>query len=250
MSENTMGSLAWGLRRKGALSSMERMKVVKNLAFLQSREAYDRIRRQLGFLKPASLNFEDFDIPDSPMALDSLNIAESEQSRPLYYHCWRTYYFAALIAKHDQISFDPEFLLTAAMLHDIALTDNADIPSLENCCFAVSGGEHAKNRLINMGYGEKVSDEIGEAISLHLNLNVPRRKHGNDAYLLARGACCDVFGAGKWRIHRTSLDALLKTYPRDGVEEALGFGTANHMPNSRAHFMGKLFGGKAPPTPF
>ncbi|MCG8490101.1 MAG: hypothetical protein MI743_00680 [Sneathiellales bacterium] len=250
MAKNTMGSLSWGLQNKGALNSSERLKVIKNLAFLQSREVYDRLRYQLGILKPAPMDFRDFELPDSAMVSDAVELAEEEQCQALFYHCWRTYYFAALIAQHDKISFDAENLLVSSMLHDIGLTDHADVTPLNKCCFAVSGGAGAKKILITKGYSPEISNQIGEAISLHLNLHVPRHKHGEIAYLLARGACCDVFGAGVRRIHRSSIETLLQTYPRDGVEKALGFGTADHMPNSRAHFMGKLFGGKSPPTPF
>ncbi len=250
MSKSVMGTLAWGRQTKGALSSFERLKVVKNIAFLRTRELFDKIRSQTGLLKPAPTDIEEFKIPDSCMVRDALEIAEEGQSQALYFHCWRSYYFAAMIAKHDELQFDPEILITSALLHDMALTENPDIPPIDTCCFAVSGGLYAQESLTQKGHEREKVDQVAEAISLHLNLNVPRKKFGNNSFLLARGACCDVFGAGIHRLHASSLKDLLDRYPRDDIEQALGFGIFQHMPGSRPDFMGKLFGNKAPPTPF
>ena len=245
-----MGSLAWADRTGGRLTRRDRIALLRNIALIQIQGAMDSLRTVLGTLAPTPITWNDVVLPDTRLIDDALELACTTQSPALLRHSWRTYYYGVAIAAFERLNFDAEHFLAAALLHDTGLTDAVGLEPLNTCCFAVGGARCAHTHLTAKGHAPKAVDPIAEAISLHLNLRVNRHRHGTEAYLLARGAVCDVFGVGRRRIAAQSIADILTLFPRDGLNEALGFGTAPHLADTRADFMGRLFGGKAPPDAF
>lgn len=243
----SFGSMAWGRRTQGSLSGPQKLELVGNLAFVQLRELFDRVRSKLGHAAPP-IELDTLMPPETSLTKDALELAVEFESTPLLFHSWRSYFMGRLIAAHDQISHDPELLFAAAILHDIALGDAPGLASPEHCCFAITGGEAAREMLQGRGHPHEVASRIGEAIALHLNMHVRRRTHGAEAHLVSRGAVCDLFGAGHHRIARQTLADLHTRYPRQDVVRALGFETLTHRAGSRADIMGRMFGHEAPST--
>jgi hypothetical protein len=243
-----MGTLAWGERRQGRLTRAETLRMIANLAFVQAREAKDWLGSMLGLLRPDPIEIEALSPPDSALVRDALAHAEATHQTALLRHSWRTFYLGALIARHDDIPYDPEVFFAAAILHDLGLTQTHPVP-LSQCCFGASGGHRAREHLHHCGHPQ-AAEAVGDAIALHLNVYVSRRLHGPEAFLLARGAVCDLFGAGWRRVAQPSRLELHRRFPRDGVIEALQFETADHMAGSRAALLTRLSGGKAPRTPY
>jgi HD superfamily phosphodiesterase len=64
--------------------------------------------------------------PDSEAARASFQIAERYYSPALLNHCIRSYYFAAAAGLEQGLSFDPELLYVASILHDLGLTEPFD----------------------------------------------------------------------------------------------------------------------------
>lgn len=249
--ENTrmMGTLAWGEGNSGALGTIEKAHLVGNLAFVQVREVIDGARQRLGLLRPKPIPLDEFLPPETSLAQDALLFAEQSHDQALLFHSWRTYLFGAMLAAHEKIEYDRSLFFASAILHDVGLTSD-HTPHLCERCFALSGGERAKNYLQSKGHSAAVSNKVGDAIALHLNAWVSKRQHGAEAHLVSRGAVCDLFGAGRRRIARHNLTGILARYPRDGVIEALQFETADHCKGTRPAIMTGLSGGKAPPDPF
>ncbi|MFY0596854.1 MAG: phosphohydrolase [Cognatishimia sp.] len=247
MTNPAMGSLEWGLATKGALNTREKMAMVRNLAFVQSREAIDGLRAKLGWLRPNDVSLDALMPKQTGLTKDALDHAMETHETPLLFHSWRTYFMGRLIAENDGITHDAEMLFAASILHDIALTDSHQ-QSTDQCCFAISGGERVRNFIQTCGHSHRIADQIGEAIALHLNMHVKRKLHGAEAYLLSRGAVCDLFGAGHRRISKRTMSDLHERYPRHGAIEALGFETLDHYENSRPGFMTSLTGKKRPKT--
>lgn len=243
-----MGTLAWGEATRGRLSRAEVARLLGNLAFVRVREAWDALRAAAGLLRPAEMGVMDLAPPRTAFTLDALSHAEETHGPALLFHSWRTYYFGALIARHDGIAFDPELFFAAAILHDAGLTGENPAP-LDACCFAVAGAGLARDHLLGCGHDRMRAEAVGDAIALHLNMHVSLRRHGPEAFLVARGAVCDLFGAGHRRLHPRDVAAVLADHPRDGVIEALRFETAEHMPGSRPGVMTGIFGRSAPPNP-
>ncbi|WP_298260789.1 HD domain-containing protein [uncultured Litoreibacter sp.] len=249
MSREKMGTLRWGDASNGKLSRGNTLALVRNLAFVQAREVADAVRQRFGLLSVSDLSLDAMHAPTTPLAQDALEHAQETHSQALLFHSWRTYYLGRFIAEQRGIEYNNEVFFAAAILHDLGLTRDNATP-LSACCFAVQGARQAKSFLDLCGHGGTANDKISEAIALHLNIHVSSRVHGAEAFMLARGATCDLFGFGRRRVKKTNLIDLFDRFPREGVMDALQFETADHLEGSRADFLTGLSGGKAPKTPF
>jgi hypothetical protein len=235
------GTLEWSKKNNGALTPTERLHFLRNMAFLAAREASDAIRDKLGLLKPVDLNFSDFTPPDSKMAKDAEVFARETHKQDLLSHGYRTYYFGAIVGTYSRLKYDKELFFTAALLHDIGLTESRVVP-LKQCCFAVSGGRQIHDFLIHKGYPPEKAQIVGDAISVHLNLHLPVREYGEVAAMVAKGAVCDLFGFGKRRVNGKFKRDLLRAYPAGNMHEAL-LSKEEMAPGSRLDFGRKLTGG-------
>jgi hypothetical protein len=231
-SKNALGSVAWGESTKGVLNEEEKIRVVKNLKLVLNQEQVDADRRRLGLLYPKDIPVGTLTPPDSKIVKDALAYAEETHVAPLLRHSWRSYYFGALIAVHDGIEFDRELGFTAAILHDLGLTASAN-PRPCDCCFAVGGALQAREFLLSKRHSREHSNAIADAISIHLNIHVPVEEHGALAFLVARGAVCDVFGAGVSRISSGSINEVLVMYSREGFYAALRPAGIQHLSGTR-----------------
>ena len=222
--------------------------MIRNLAYTQIRELADTIRAKTGLLHPVETSLDGLMPKTTTLTEDALALAVGTHNTPLLFQSWRTYFMGRLIAQQDRIDHDPEIFFAASILHDIGLTDGHDSQP-HQCCFAVSGAERVHDHLHGCCHDDQITDKVSEAISLHLNLHINRRLHGAEAFLLTRGAVCDLFGAGHRRIAPATLAELHDRYPRKDVIEALQFETADHMKDSRPAFMSGLPEAKRPKRP-
>jgi hypothetical protein len=114
-------------------------------------------------------------------------------------HCYRTYAIGTLMGRG--ISFDPEMLFVGCMLHDVGLTDHFKQGSDQGLvpgyagkgapCFAVRGAGVAQCLAAIHGWPPARSVALAEAISLHLNVRVPKSR-GVEAHLLNAASAFDV----------------------------------------------------------
>lgn len=244
-----MGTMAWGHGRTGALNLGEKVRLVGNLAYVGTREAVDAMRRGVGGLRPETVALTDLMPPQTALVEDSLALAQETQEQSLLYHSWRTYLFGVLLAAHERIPLDRSKFFAAAILHDTGLTASHK-DSASDRCFAVSGGERVDEFLRAKGHPAADVHEVAEAITLHLNGWVPKRRHGATAHLVSRGAVCDLFGFGRRRLPVNSIIEIHHQYPREGVIDGLRYETVVHATGTRPAVMTALTGGKAPKDQF
>jgi hypothetical protein len=235
------GTLEWGRKNNGALTPTERLHFLRNMAFLAAREASDALRDKLGFLKAADLDFSDCSPPDTRMAQEAEIFARETHAQDLLSHGYRTYYFGAILASYGRLKYDKELFFTAALLHDIGLTESRAVP-LAACCFGVSGGLQVHEFLLGKGHSPEKALIVGDAISAHLNLHLPVREYGEVAALVAKGAVCDLFGFGKRRVNANFTKDLLRAYPAGNMHDAL-LSQEPMFPGSRLDIGRKLTGG-------
>jgi hypothetical protein len=235
------GTLEWGKKNNGVLTRTERLHFLRNMAFLAAREVTDIVRTKLGLLKPVNLELSDLTPPDTRMVKDAEELARDTHTQDLLSHAYRSYYFGAMIAAYRKLKYDSEVYFTAAILHDIGLTESRIAP-LKQCCFAVSGGRQARDFLLNKDHPAVKAQIVGDAISAHLNLHLPVRKYGAVASLVAKGAVCDLFGFEKRRLPEKFKSDLLRTYPAGDLQAAL-LSKEELAPGSRLDFGRKLSGG-------
>ena len=235
------GTLEWGKKNNGVLTRTERLHFLRNMAFLAAREVTDIVRTKLGLLKPVNHELSDLTPPDTRMVKDAEELARDTHTQDLLSHAYRSYYFGAMIAAYRKLKYDGEVYFTAAILHDIGLTESRIAP-LKQCCFAVSGGRQARDFLLNKDHPAVKALIVGDAISAHLNLHLPVRKYGAVASLVAKGAVCDLFGFEKRRLPEKFKSDLLGTYPAGDLQAAL-LSKEKLAPGSRLDFGRKLSGG-------
>ena len=58
------------------------------------------------------------------MAKDAEEFARDTHTQDLLSHGYRTYYFHAMIAAYRKLKYDKEVYFSAAILHDIGLTES------------------------------------------------------------------------------------------------------------------------------
>ena len=235
------GTLEWSMKSNGELTPAEKLHFVRNMAFLAVREASDVLRDKLGLLKPVNLTLSDLAPPDTRMTKEVEEFGRATHTHDLLFHGYRTYYFGAILASYHKLKYDKELHFTAALLHDIGLTEARAVP-LKQCCFAVSGGRQVRDFLIAKDHPAEKAEIVGEAICAHLNLHLPVDEYGPVAALVAKGAVCDLFGFEKRRIHSNFRRNLLHAYPAGDIQSAL-LSKEQMAPGSRLDFGRKLTGG-------
>lgn len=134
-------------------------------------------------------------------------------------HGYRTWYFARALGEIDRLEPDPELLYIACILHDLGLTKSA-IPTDEEPCFAVRGATEAA-ALVQHHRGAEKAAVVGEAISMHLNIDVPL-DHGVINYLVAAASLIDVLGPRIQLLPSDLLAAILVEHPRGPFAKKLG----------------------------
>jgi hypothetical protein len=179
--------------------------------------------------------------PDSRLVRDAVELAASVTAAPLLGHCLRCWLWADLFAQLDGIAPDSELLYVACWLHDLALTD-AHQPPAEVNCFAVHGGNLARGELVARGATDEFAERVAEAITLHMNVEVPRT-FGDEAYLLHAAAHLDVAGRRAGDLQPAAIQAVLFEHPRDGFVKQFGDAMrreAAQRPRSRAALLWRL----------
>lgn len=233
-----IGSWEWAQRTGGRLGRADRAELLRQGVLAQLSRLPEAMRRRvIGDASPLNLPKP----PDTELA----RVAEErvrELSKPaLYGHCLRTWAFAALFAQRDQVDHDEELLYLACVLHDLGLTEAHDRRDPSAACFAVEGARAAHGLVCEHGEPDRART-VAEAISLHLNIEVPER-YGPEAVLLSRGVMLDVVGRRRELMPKTAVSEVIAKWPREGSSELLLADTkiqAEVRPQARAAMLHRL----------
>jgi HD superfamily phosphodiesterase len=96
-------------------------------------------------------------IPDSKMAREVTQLIRNAEGDLLFYHSTRVYFWGALIGTRKRLTFDPELLYTAAMFHDIGLTESYRESQLP---FEVDGAKAAREFLQNYRISKRYPESL------------------------------------------------------------------------------------------
>jgi len=149
-------------------------------------------------------------IPDSKMAREVAQLIFDTESDLLFYHSTRVYFWGALEGKRKGLMFDPELLYTAAMFHDIGLTQSYQASQLR---FEVDGANAARDFLRGHGVSERDIEKVWTAVALHTTPGIPEYMHPEIA-LVQAGAGMDVAGRGYDDFTNEQREAVIDAYPR------------------------------------
>ena len=149
-------------------------------------------------------------IPDSKLAREATELVHDTESRLLFNHSTRVYYFASLAGKRRGLQFDPELLYVAAMFHDMGLTPRY---SSESDRFEVDGANAARGFLRQRNISQPEIDTVWTAIALHTTPGIPQYMHPVVA-LLTNGVEMDVLGIAYSEFSDSDRQAIVGAYPR------------------------------------
>jgi hypothetical protein len=234
-----VGSWEWAQRTDGRLGRADRAELLRQGVLAQLSRLPAAMRRRL-IRDTSSVSLPD--PPDTALAKEAEQRVRELSKPPLYGHCLRTWAFAAMFAQRDRVDHDEELLYLACVLHDIGLTEAHDGCDPSAACFAVEGARAAHTLLCEHQAPEDRARTVAEAISLHLNVDVPDR-YGPEAVLLSKGVTLDVVGRRMERFPQATLLEVAKKWPREGSGALLLEDTkrqAKRRPQSRAALLHRL----------
>jgi hypothetical protein len=149
-------------------------------------------------------------IPDSKMAREVTQLIRDAEGDLLFHHSTRVYLWGALTGTRKRVTFDPELLYTAAMFHDIGLTESYRESQLP---FEVDGANAAREFLQNYSISERDIQKVWTAVALHTTPDIPEYLHPEIA-LVQEGDRMDVVGRGCDHFPSEQREAVIATYPR------------------------------------
>jgi hypothetical protein len=234
-----VGSWEWAQRTGGRLGRADRAELLRQGVLAQLSRLPAAVRRRL-VRDTSSVTLPN--PPDTALAKEAEERVRELSKPALYGHCLRTWAFAALFAQRDRVGHDEELLYLACVLHDIGLTEAHDGRDPTAACFAVEGARAAHALLCEHEAPADRARTVAEAISLHLNVNVPDR-YGPEAVLLSKGVTLDVVGRRMERFPQAALLEVAERWPRGGSAALLLADTgrqAKVRPHSRAALLHRL----------
>ncbi|MDV2446902.1 nitrile hydratase [Elizabethkingia anophelis] len=225
----------------GILNKNEIRKFKIMLVKSKLRENINNIMHSLGIKQYSKFDFDDIVVPDSSLSVKAMELARESCNQVLLYHSYRTYFWSAGFALSEKLKTDPEQLFTAAILHDIGLTDQHNHICSKQC-FANYGGDFSKEFCLKNGMDESKANLIKQAIDMHLNPTINRNKYGNEAYTLSKGAIMDVIGAYYFQFSKKFITNVHHYYSRKGFKEDIIHTMEHfqHKEGSRADILYKM----------
>jgi hypothetical protein len=171
-------------------------------------------------------------VPDSKMARELIQLIRDTEPDLLFHHSTRVYLFGALAGRRKGLAYDPELLLTAAMFHDIGLTDAYRGSQLR---FEVDGANAARDFLRSYRIPEASVEIVWDAIALHTTPGIPEHKKPEVA-LVNAGVEMDVLGNAYQEFSNDEREAVLVAHPRgddfkSGIINAF-YNGMKHRPDS------------------
>ncbi|SEC31530.1 hypothetical protein SAMN04489761_2655 [Tenacibaculum sp. MAR_2009_124] len=226
---------------QGILNNKEILRFKFSLITSKIGENKNKLLHKLGLKSYFGTDFENISIPDSKIVRLAIEEANDLYNFSLLKHCYRTYFFSAGIALSQNLKIDKEFLCTTSILHDIGLTDKHN-HVCDKQCFAVHSGSFTKELALNNGVGKIRANNMKTSIDMHLNPYVNRKKFGNEAYVLSKGAAMDVIGAHSFQLSPGFIHDVHKKYPRVNFKENIlkTMTLLNHKEKTRADTLFKM----------
>ena len=148
-------------------------------------------------------------VPDSTIAGQARELIEAVAKPFLVNHSIRAYAWAAELAIHDDLRFDPEILYVSAALHDIGLVPEYDLGG----CFETDGAIAAERFALDHGQPPERAKAIYDVVELHMAAALPPSATAEEV-LLEASTGTDVTGYRIDHVRPASIPAILAAYPR------------------------------------
>jgi hypothetical protein len=156
-------------------------------------------------------------VPDSALAREVTEFIRDVEDDLLFNHSRRVFFFGALQGLRRGLQPDLELLYTAAMFHDIGLTERYRSSAVR---FEVDGANAARDFLAAHGFDEADADTVWLGIALHTTPGVPEFL-APEVALLQAGVEVDVVGVGREQLAPEALAAVTAAHPRPQFKQRI-----------------------------
>lgn len=203
-----IGTIEWCRRTNGILGRGERARYMASVALTTA-----RVLPRMLFGRSGGGGFDPSQLapPDTPFAREVVE-ACAGLGPMTFEHSYRSYVFARALGEVEGLECDEEALFAATMFHDAAFPHMEEI---EGKCFTLAGAEEAERFLASSSLDASLHRDVLDAITLHLNPNVPSEQ-GALQHLAKDGIALDVIGARVWELDRAGIERLFEAHPRHG----------------------------------
>lgn len=239
MHHTKIGTYSWVVKANGQMSFKEKIKLFNTLLIpsLMTPIKENLYKKQLN----KNINLDQILVPDTKMIELAIEELESKASAPIINHSWRTYFWGAALGQIQNKTFDPESLLTAALFHDIGLTESH--LETKGCkCFTHESADQFAYKAAQINFDEDKTLLIKDAICIHMNGYIDP-SHPNEVLLLQQGASCDVIGEQLHKLPSPFKKKIIENYPRENFNKTfieLIKAESKNNPNSRTAFLKNL----------
>lgn len=166
-------------------------------------------------------------IPDSQLAREAAEFVRDTQGEFLFDHSTRVFLWGALAGEQRGLRVDRELLYTAALFHDLGLTEGFRESRVR---FEVDGANAARDFLRARAISERDVEQVWLAIALHTTPGISEHLHPIAA-LTAEGVMMDIVGLGFSNFTEAQRRAVEAAFP--------------HSPDFAEDFLGALYEGLA-----
>lgn len=149
------------------------------------------------------------DPPDTDLARRARRLLHAACDPHVIAHCERSFQFAALLARADDLDVDVEVLFIGTVLHDVGLAARFRGPER----FEMRGANAVRAILRQAGMAEARAESVWDVIALHASTAIAAHK-SVETRIANRGISIDVRGEGAERLPADAVRAVLDSWPR------------------------------------
>lgn len=206
-----LGTTAWANATHGSLSTTDKLTMLRHAIERQLSRQWKRITDREA-IQPDHIDLDKITIPDTHIAMVSLEMCESVAPPSILNHSLRTYFWGNILAMQHGLTVDAETFYVMSLWHDLGLCDAYHHKDGVSTCFAVEGGR-AAHQFVKLHSTSAQAQAVEAAIIRHLNVIVPA-EDGAEKHLLHAATTLDVVGTRLDEVHPDTVTLLLERYPR------------------------------------
>jgi hypothetical protein len=150
------------------------------------------------------------EVPETTAAAAAARFARAHTSPLIFDHSSRVYFFGALRADDLGLRPDPELLYVASMMHDTGLFTPFSRTVQR---FELDGADHARQLMLQHGFGQAEADVVWTAIALHTTPGVPGRM-GPEIAATNVGVLVDAVGLSLDELDSDQVAEITAVHPR------------------------------------
>jgi hypothetical protein len=155
------------------------------------------------------------DPPDTDLSRRARDLVHGCCPAHVTAHCERSFQFAALVARTEEIDIDLEVLYIGTLLHDVGLAPQFGGPER----FEMRGANAVRAMLLEADMDPGRAEKVWDVIALHASTAIATHK-STETRIANRGISIDVRGAGAEKLPADAVRAVLDTWPRHDFPEA------------------------------